>query len=77
MSQCLEKDTYNINLAAMRLRQLADYDKLPVRLSMNDVKIVGTRYNRGINPSLESIKKDTRYGDFIVINWQHFNKLIW
>ncbi|EJF29702.1 hypothetical protein A936_17713 [Enterobacter sp. Ag1] len=60
LSQCLEKDTYNINLAAMHLRQLADYDRLPSRLSMNDVKIIGARYNRGTSPSLENIKKDTR-----------------
>ncbi|WP_084883829.1 hypothetical protein [Pantoea septica] len=77
LSLCLEKDTYNINLAAMHLRQLADYDKLSSRLSMNDVKIIGARYNRGTNPTLESIKKDTRYGDFIVKNWQYFNKLVW
>lgn len=76
LSQCLEKDTYNINLVAMHLRQLADYDKLPCPLSMNDVKIIGARYNRGTNTSLESIKKDTRYGDFIVKNWQYFNSLI-
>lgn len=77
LSQCLEKDTYNITLAAMHLRQLADYDKLPSRLNINDIKVIGTRYNRGTNPSLESIKKDMRYGDFIVKNWQYFNKLIW
>lgn len=77
LSQCLEKDTYNINLVAMHLRQLADYDKLPARISMNDVKIIGARYNRGTNPSLESIKGNTGYGDFIVRNWQHFNRLVW
>lgn len=77
LSHCLEKDSYNINLAAMHLRQLADYDKLPSPLSMNDVKIIGARYNRGTNPGLESIKKDTRYGDFIVKNWQFFNELVW
>lgn len=77
LSQCLEKDTYNITLATMHLRQLADYDKLPSRLNINDIKVIGTRYNRGTNPSLESIKKDMRYGDFIVKNWQYFNKLIW
>jgi hypothetical protein len=76
LSRCLEKDAYNITLAAMHLRQLADYDKLPSRLSMNDVRIIGARYNRGTNPSLESIKKDTRYGDFIVKNWQHFTRLV-
>ncbi|EGM5038383.1 hypothetical protein IRT72_004823 [Salmonella enterica] len=77
LSSCLEKDKYNINLAAMHLRQLADYDKLPKQLGMNDIRIIGARYNRGTNPSLESIKRDTSYGDFIVRNWQHFNNLLW
>lgn len=76
LSQCLEKDIYNINIVAMHLRQLADYDKLPARLSMDDIKIIGARYNRGISPSLDSIKKDTQYGDFIVNNWKHFNSLV-
>lgn len=79
LSECLEKDTYNIRLVAMHLRQLADYDRLPSHLSisMNDVKIIGARYNRGKRPSLEEIKKDMRYGNFIVRNWQHFSNLIW
>ncbi|BCQ35972.1 hypothetical protein ERHA54_35530 [Erwinia rhapontici] len=77
LSQCLEKDTYNIKLTAMHLRQLADYDKLPVKLGMNDVKIIGSRYNRGTNPSMESLKKDMSYGEFIVKNWEHFHRLVW
>lgn len=76
LSQCLEKDIYNIKLAAMHLRQLADYDKLPARLGMNDVKIIGARYNRGTNPSMESLKKNMSYGEFIVKNWEHFNRLV-
>ncbi|WP_309578269.1 hypothetical protein [Scandinavium hiltneri] len=76
LASCLEKDAYNINLAAMHLRELADYDKLPLNLSMDDIRIIGARYNRGTNPDIESIKKDTRYGDFIVKNWSHFRRLV-
>ncbi|QNQ20884.1 hypothetical protein HF650_14530 [Kosakonia sp. SMBL-WEM22] len=77
LSVCLEKDTYNINLAAMHLRQLANFDKLPDPLTPDDIRIIGARYNRGITSTLESIKKDSRYGDFIVRNWVYFNKLLW
>ncbi|WP_052250328.1 hypothetical protein [Enterobacter sp. Bisph1] len=76
LSKCLEKDIYNIKIVGMHLRQLANYDNLPTPLSMDDVRIIGARYNRGTNPSLENIKNDTRYGDFIVRNWDHFTSLI-
>lgn len=77
LSVCLEKDTYNIYLAAMHLRQLANFDKLPATLEPDDIRVIGARYNRGTKPTLESIKKDSRYGDFIVKNWVYFNKLLW
>jgi hypothetical protein len=77
LANCLEKDVYNINLVAQHLRQLADYDKLPSALSMEDVRIIGARYNRGLIPTLEEIKRNTSYGDFIVNHWQRFSRLIW
>ena len=61
----------------MHLRQLANFDKLPDPLTPDDIRIIGARYNRGITSTLESIKKDSRYGDFIVRNWVYFNKLLW
>jgi len=76
LSICLEKDRYNIDLVAIHLRQLADYDGLPSELAFADIKIIGARYNRGTGPDLESIKRDTSYGDFIVKNWQHFSNLL-
>jgi len=44
---------------ARHFRQLVDHDKLPSPLSMDQVRIVGARYNRGIWLSLEQIKTNT------------------
>lgn len=76
LAACLEKDSYNISLVARHLRELADYDNLPSQLSMDDIRVVGARYNRGIIPMLAEIKRNTSYGDFIVKHWQRFNKLV-
>jgi hypothetical protein len=76
LAACLEKDNYNINLVARHLRELADYDNLPSQLSMDDIRVVGARYNRGIIPTLAEIKRNTSYGNFIVKHWQRFNKLV-
>jgi hypothetical protein len=75
LSFCLEKDAFNIEIVARHLRELANYDKLPSSLSLEDVRIVGTRYNRGMGVSLENIKKNTSYGDFIVRNWSFFGNI--
>jgi len=76
LTHCLEKDVYNINLVAEHLRQLADFDKLLVTVKMEDIKIIGARYNRGMTPTLDEIKQNTSYGDFIVRHWQQFSNLI-
>jgi hypothetical protein len=70
LANCLQKDVFNIKLVARHLKQLIDHDTLqcssnPV-LSNEQIRIAGTRYNRGISLSLEDIKKNTSYGDFIV-----------
>lgn len=69
LATCLQNDIYNINIVAKHLRQLIDHDgsnkNLPT-LSMEEVRIVGARYNRGIGLSLGDLKKNTSYGDFIV-----------
>lgn len=75
----LEKDTYNIEIAAAHLRQLVERDNNQVNLpylSEEQIRIVGARYNRGMGLSLEKIKMNTSYGDFIVKNWQRFSGLI-
>lgn len=79
LAECLQKDVFNVELAGKHLRQLIDYDGLqsdPPRLSMDEIKIVGARYNRGIGVSLEEIKKNTSYGDFIARLWPRFNQLL-
>jgi hypothetical protein len=79
LSICLEKDVFNIAAAARHLRQLIDYDglqKKPPFLTMETVKIVGARYNRGMGLSLEQIRKNTSYGNFIVKFWRRFSTLL-
>lgn len=79
LASCLQRDVYNIQIVARHLRQLVEHDKfqndLP-RLTMDQVKIVGARYNRGVGLSLDSIKKNTSYGSFIVNFWPRFSGLI-
>lgn len=43
---------------------------------MEHVRIVGARYNRGLGLSLEAIRKNTSYGDFIVKRWAYFAGLL-
>lgn len=79
LATCLQKDIFNIELAARHLRDLIDHDKLqssPPNLDMDAVKIVGARYNRGMGLSLDQIKKNTSYGNFIVANWGRFSALL-
>ncbi len=75
---CLEKDNFNIEIVARHLRQLIDHDgfqKNSPHLTMDQVRIVGARYNRGIGLSLDKIKENTSYGDFIVKFWPRFEIL--
>ncbi|WEP51925.1 hypothetical protein NMY27_22275 (plasmid) [Cronobacter dublinensis subsp. beijingensis] len=41
LSVCLEKEAYNIYLAGMHLRQLADFDKLPTTLEPDGIRVIG------------------------------------
>lgn len=79
LATCLQKDIFNINVVARHLRQLIDRDGLqknPPLLTMDQVKIVGARYNRGIGLSLDDIKKNVSYGNFIVKFWSRFTTLL-
>ncbi|WP_122339713.1 hypothetical protein [Pseudomonas caricapapayae] len=75
LANCLERDVYNINVVAKHLRMLADHDLFD-SIGMDEVRIIGARYNRGMDLSLEEIKRDTRYGNFIVNSWQRFSRLM-
>ncbi|QRP64407.1 hypothetical protein I6J77_02795 [Rhodanobacter sp. FDAARGOS 1247] len=79
LADCLQKDVFNIALVARHLRMLIDHDGLqtqPPALGMDEVRIAGARYNRGIGLSLEQIRKNTSYGDFIVKFWPRFSGLL-
>lgn len=79
LASCLQKDVFNLDLVAKHLRDLALHD-FPdadtANLTDEQIKVVGARYNRGTGASLESIKKNTSYGNFIVNNWSHFTQLL-
>jgi hypothetical protein len=79
LASCLEKDVYNIRLAAKHLRQLIDHDKLqtsPPALTQEAIRYAGARYNRGIGLPLANIKQNTSYGDFILRIWNRLEKLL-
>lgn len=79
LAMCLERDVFNIDVVALHLRQLIDHDgfheNLP-NLTMDQVRVVGARYNRGIGLSVDEIKNNLSYGNFIVKNWGRFSVLI-
>jgi hypothetical protein len=79
LANCLQQDAYNIDLVAMHLRQIIDHDglqKAPPSLDPEAVKVAGARYNRGLGLSLDAIKKNTKYGNFIAHNWSVFATLL-
>jgi hypothetical protein len=76
---CLQRDIFNIQIVAKHLRDLALYDFLGIdtrKLTPDQIKVIGARYNRGAVLSLETIKKDLSYGEFILKMWQHLTKLL-
>lgn len=79
LANCLQNDIFNIQLVARHLSQLAERDgfqsSLP-HLTEEQIRIIGARYNRGMSLTLEKIKEDTSYGNFIVNNWLHFSNLL-
>ena len=79
LATLLERDASNIEIVARLLRQLADHDgfsaNLPA-LSSEQIKIIGARYNRGSSLSLDQIKKNTSYGNFIAKFWPRFVGLL-
>lgn len=79
LARSLQTDVFNIEVAARHLRELAQHDgfqaSLP-NLSMDEVRVIGARYNRGMGLSLEQIKKNTSYGDFIVKIWTRLQGLL-
>lgn len=80
LANCLQSDVYNIEVCARHLRELIDHDglqKSPPNLTMDQVRIAGARYNRGTGPSLQSVKQNTSYGDFIVRSWSSLSTMLY
>jgi len=70
---------FNIRIVARHLRQSIDHDGLQetqLSLSMDSIRIVGARYNRGRGLPLDDIKQNMSYGNFIAKNWQRFSGLL-
>ncbi|KAB0636382.1 ISAs1 family transposase [Burkholderia latens] len=76
LSDRLQRDIFNIDLVARHLRQLAERDGFEFPFSVDQLRIIGARYNRGSGLSLEQIRQNTSYGDFIVKHWQRFVRLM-
>jgi hypothetical protein len=79
LAGCLENDAFNIDIVARHLRQIIDRDGLqtqPPALSEDAVRVAGARYNRGMGLSLERIRANTRYGDFIIRFWPRLAGLL-
>ncbi len=76
LSDCLQRDIFNIDLVARHLRQLAERDGFEFPFSVDQLRIIVARYNRGSGLSLEQIRQNTSYGDFIVKHWQRFVRLM-
>ncbi|WP_245951466.1 hypothetical protein [Paracidovorax anthurii] len=56
--------------------QLAAHDGFSAPLGQEQVRVIGARYNRGTGLTLDQIKKNTSYGNFIVKFWDRFSQLI-
>jgi hypothetical protein len=64
---CLQVDENDLAIVARHLWQLNQIDFANrSRIGVDEIRIIGARYNRGPELSLEKISRDTSYGDFIV-----------
>ena len=64
---CLQIDENDLAIVASHLKQLKELT-FPGRVQIGpyEMRIIGARYNRGPELSLDAILRDTSYGDFIV-----------
>lgn len=73
--KCLSDEDVNIAFVARHLAQLREVDRVCF-IADEEIRILGSRYNRGPELSLRQIKKNTSYGDFILKNKKHLQRLI-
>jgi hypothetical protein len=79
LAEKLEQDVTNLAIVARHLHDLirVDFPKIPTHtLTEEQIRIVGARYNRGPNLSLEAIQKNTSYGDTILKIWPRMTRLL-
>jgi len=64
---CLQNADNDLAIVAKHLWQLKEIDFPGKReIGKSEMRIIGTRYNRGPDLTLERVLRDTSYGDFIV-----------
>lgn len=76
IQESLLNPVIGIYIAAMHVKRLKDIDfkNTPVdKLTQEDIEIIATRYNRGLELSKEKIKKNTSYGRSI---YKHEKEII-
>ena len=74
----LERDAYNLRLAAKHLRDLVLFDSPGSdtrTLTEEQIVIVGSRYNRG-TVSMDKLRQDLSYGKVILKRWSHMTELL-
>lgn len=76
----LSSDMYNLKVVAKHLYNLIKHDfpkdTTPNLLSDEQIRIVGARYNRGVGMSLDKLKLNTKYGDFLLKNNNRIKRLL-
>ncbi|MCE7026535.1 hypothetical protein [Jiella avicenniae] len=76
LGACLEHDGINVDLAARHLSALADHDGFARPLTVEDARVVATRYNRGKEPTRAEITKNASYGDAVVRRYARMRLLL-
>jgi hypothetical protein len=75
----LSEPRINIFVAAKHLAELRDVDfrgKGADTMSMDEIMVTATRYNRGPEPSIESIRRNMSYGKSILKRAEIINRLL-
>jgi len=75
----LDSDVHNLRLVSKHLSNLLKHAFPKINtshLTDEQIKIVGARYNRGTGISLEALRRNTSYGDFLLKNKQRIYKLL-
>jgi hypothetical protein len=68
IANCLKRDVFNIGAVARHIRNIIDHDKLSEPLSEESIRIIGGRYNGGMDDSgyipLEKLKNKPKSMDY-------------